>query len=114
MTRPAITSRRIGICLDVATARSVHRLYCKPAKPGQHRWCVDPEQGGGEQECDRIGPIALGEAAITTGGKLTARYVIHAASMHLGGRTSEDNLRATMKVQLARIAMAAAPDRALA
>ncbi|HKD65320.1 MAG TPA: macro domain-containing protein [Candidatus Binataceae bacterium] len=51
---------------------------------------------GGPQiqaECDKIGPIALGEAAITTGGHLKARYVIHAAGMHLGGRASERSLR---------------------
>ncbi len=54
-------------------------------------------KGGPEiqRECDRIGSISLGEAAITTGGQLKARYVIHAASMHLGGRTSEANLRAS-------------------
>jgi O-acetyl-ADP-ribose deacetylase (regulator of RNase III) len=46
-----------------------------------------------QQECDMIGPISLGEAAITGGGQLPARYVIHAASMHLGGLTSEDSLR---------------------
>ncbi|HTY56827.1 MAG TPA: macro domain-containing protein [Candidatus Binataceae bacterium] len=52
-------------------------------------------KGGPEiqAECDRIGPIPLGEAAITGGGKLKARFVIHAASMQLGGLTSEHNLR---------------------
>ena len=37
-----------------------------------------------QEECNRIGSIPLGEAAITTGGRLKARYVIHAASMSLG------------------------------
>lgn len=46
-----------------------------------------------QQECDAIGPVSLGEAAITGGGQLKARYVIHAASMHLGGLTSEGSLR---------------------
>src|SRR5262249_45026880 len=46
-----------------------------------------------QQECDAIGPVPLGEAATTGGGQLQARYVIHAASMHLGGLTSEDSLR---------------------
>src|SRR5271157_1070159 len=41
-----------------------------------------------QDECDLIGSIAIGEAAITGGGKLKARYVIHAASMRLGGRTT--------------------------
>jgi O-acetyl-ADP-ribose deacetylase len=46
-----------------------------------------------QQECDKIGPIALGEAAITGAGALRARHVIHAASMRLGQSTSEANLR---------------------
>jgi O-acetyl-ADP-ribose deacetylase (regulator of RNase III) len=51
---------------------------------------------GGEQiqrECDQIGSIPVGYAAITTGGKLKARFVIHAASMELGGKTTADSLR---------------------
>ncbi len=41
------------------------------------------KKGGPEiqAECDRIGPIRVGEAVITTAGKLPARYVIHAAVM---------------------------------
>src|ERR1700720_3441899 len=34
-------------------------------------------------ECNKIGPIRIGEAAITGAGKLAARHVIHAASMRL-------------------------------
>ena len=61
-------------------------------------------KGGPEiqQECDRISSIALGEAAITTSGRLKAKFVIHAASMHLGGRTSEENLRASTRNSLLR------------
>jgi O-acetyl-ADP-ribose deacetylase (regulator of RNase III) len=36
---------------------------------------------GIQQECDEHGPIRVGEAAITGGGNLPARYVIHAAAM---------------------------------
>jgi O-acetyl-ADP-ribose deacetylase len=57
-----------------------------------------------QAECDRIGRIPLGEAAITTGGKLKAKFVIHAASMHLGGRTTEENLRASTRNSLLRAA----------
>jgi len=55
-----------------------------------------------QQECDRIGPIALGEAAITGAGRLRARHVIHAASMRLGESTSEANLRAATRNSLRR------------
>ena len=53
-------------------------------------------KGGDEiqRECNEIGSIPVGYAAITGGGKLKARYVIHAASMSLGGvRTTAKTLR---------------------
>lgn len=53
---------------------------------------------GGEaiqRECDAIGSIPIGGAAITTGGKLRARFVIHAASMQLGGETTAPALRSS-------------------
>ncbi len=57
------------------------------------------EKGGPtiQAECDRHGPIGLGEAAITGAGALAAEYVIHAAGMHLGGRVTEDSLRACVR-----------------
>jgi len=48
-----------------------------------------------QEESDAIGTIPLGSAAITSGGQLKARYVIHAASMELGGRTSAATLRSS-------------------
>jgi O-acetyl-ADP-ribose deacetylase len=52
-------------------------------------------KGGDEiqKECNAIGSIPVGYAAITTGGKLKAKNVIHAASMQLGGRTTPEALR---------------------
>ena len=55
-----------------------------------------------QEECNRIGAIGLGEAAITGAGRLRARHVIHAASMRLGVSTSEDNLRASTRNALMR------------
>jgi O-acetyl-ADP-ribose deacetylase (regulator of RNase III) len=55
-----------------------------------------------QQECDKIGTIPLGEAAITDAGLLRARHVIHAASMRLGKSTSEANLRAATRNSLMR------------
>ena len=49
-----------------------------------------------QDECDRHGPVQVGEAAITGAGKLRARYVIHAASMALGGRTTSSSLKSSM------------------
>jgi O-acetyl-ADP-ribose deacetylase (regulator of RNase III) len=53
---------------------------------------------GGEviqQESNEIGSIPIGGAAITSAGKLKARYVIHAASMQLGGGTTAQALRSS-------------------
>jgi O-acetyl-ADP-ribose deacetylase (regulator of RNase III) len=41
-----------------------------------------------QDESDRLAPIGLGEAAATGAGELPARWVIHAATMRLGGPTS--------------------------
>jgi O-acetyl-ADP-ribose deacetylase (regulator of RNase III) len=49
-----------------------------------------------QKECDAHGPIRVGEAAITGEGDLPARFVIHAASMGLGGITTSHELRSSM------------------
>jgi O-acetyl-ADP-ribose deacetylase (regulator of RNase III) len=43
-----------------------------------------------QRESDAKAPIGLGEAVETTAGDMPARYVIHAATMELGGPTSSD------------------------
>ena len=55
-----------------------------------------------QEECDRIGPIRLGEAAVTTAGNLKAHYVIHAASMEMGEETTANNLRNSTRNSLLR------------
>jgi O-acetyl-ADP-ribose deacetylase (regulator of RNase III) len=55
-----------------------------------------------QKECNEIGPIPLGEAAVTGGGNLKSRYVIHAAGMHLGGSVSERSLRDATRNSLLR------------
>jgi O-acetyl-ADP-ribose deacetylase len=55
-----------------------------------------------QEECDRMGPVALGGAAVTTGGNLKALYVIHAASMRLGGQTTANSLRLATRNTLER------------
>ena len=55
-----------------------------------------------QAECDRIGPIAVGDAAVTAAGELPARFVIHAATMPPGGDASEASVREAMRSALAR------------
>lgn len=49
-----------------------------------------------QDECDAHGPVRVGEAAITGAGRLRARFVVHAASMSLGTRTTRESLRSSM------------------
>src|SRR6202035_2723711 len=51
-------------------------------------------------ECHTIGPIEVGGAAITACGQLKARFVIHAASMRLGGSQCAESLRRSTRRSL--------------
>ena len=57
-----------------------------------------------QEECDRIGPIEVGGAAVTGAGNLPARFVIHAAGMPPGGVATEESVRSSMRrsLELAR------------
>jgi O-acetyl-ADP-ribose deacetylase len=46
-----------------------------------------------QEESDRKAPVGLGEAVATGAGALPSRWVIHAATMELGGPTSADVIR---------------------
>ena len=46
-----------------------------------------------QRESERRSPIGLGEAVETTAGRMPARWVIHAATMELGGPTSSQVIR---------------------
>ena len=53
-------------------------------------------RAGGPQiqyESDERAPIGLGEAVATGAGDLPCRWVVHAATMHLGGPTSAEIIR---------------------
>jgi O-acetyl-ADP-ribose deacetylase len=49
-----------------------------------------------QEQCETHGPVRIGESAVTTGGELSARHVIHAASMALGGATTTESLESSM------------------
>lgn len=55
-----------------------------------------------QSECDEIGPIPLGEAVVTGAGNLAAKFVIHAAGMHSGGRVSTESLENSTRNSLLR------------
>jgi len=46
-----------------------------------------------QEESDAVSPIELGEAVETSAGTMPSRWVIHAATMELGGPTSAEAIR---------------------
>jgi O-acetyl-ADP-ribose deacetylase len=55
-----------------------------------------------QDESDRKAPIALGDAVETDAGELPASWVIHAATMELGGPTSAQIIRDATRSTLAK------------
>jgi O-acetyl-ADP-ribose deacetylase len=55
-----------------------------------------------QRESDERAPIGLGEAVETTAGDMPCRWVIHAATMELGGPTSADIIERATRSTLAR------------
>jgi O-acetyl-ADP-ribose deacetylase len=55
-----------------------------------------------QRESDRRAPIGLGEAVETTAGAMPARWVIHAATMELGGPTSAEIIERATRSTLAK------------
>jgi O-acetyl-ADP-ribose deacetylase (regulator of RNase III) len=55
-----------------------------------------------QAESDERAPIGLGEAVETTAGEMPARWVIHAATMELGGPTSAEIIRQATASALAK------------
>jgi O-acetyl-ADP-ribose deacetylase (regulator of RNase III) len=55
-----------------------------------------------QSESDERAPIELGEAVETTAGEMPCRWVIHAATMVLGGPTSAEIIRSATASTLAR------------
>ena len=55
-----------------------------------------------QRESDERAPVGLGEAVETTAGEMPARWVIHAATMELGGPTSAEIIEQATRSTLAK------------
>ncbi len=55
-----------------------------------------------QEESDELAPVGLGEAVATSAGAMPASWVIHAATMHLGGPTSAEIIRTATVSTLAK------------
>jgi O-acetyl-ADP-ribose deacetylase (regulator of RNase III) len=94
VVRGDLTEQRVDAIVNAANTE----LWLGAGVAGAIRAHGGPEI---QAECDGHGRIPLGEAAVTGAGRLPARFVIHAAGMHVGGRVSADSLaRATRNALL--------------
>jgi O-acetyl-ADP-ribose deacetylase (regulator of RNase III) len=66
-----------------------------------------------QKESTRLAPIGLGEAVSTNAGEMPSKWVIHAATMELGGPTSAEIIRAATASTLAKAAQLGARSLAL-
>jgi O-acetyl-ADP-ribose deacetylase (regulator of RNase III) len=60
---------------------------------------------GGEriqEECERLAPVRLGAAAVTTAGGLKALFVIHAATMRPGEQATAESIKLATRQTLLR------------
>lgn len=55
-----------------------------------------------EEDCERLAPIRLGAAIVTTGGSLKAHFVIHAAAIRPGEKATADSIRLATHAALMR------------
>ena len=46
-----------------------------------------------QEHCNRVGPISVGEAAVTTAGNLKAKHVIHAVGPRMGEGDEDEKLK---------------------
>jgi O-acetyl-ADP-ribose deacetylase (regulator of RNase III) len=85
--------------VDAITNAANTQLLHGGGVAGAIRRAAGPEL---ERESEERAPIGLGEAVETTAGELPARWVIHAATMDLGGPTSAEIIeratRSTLQV----------------
>jgi O-acetyl-ADP-ribose deacetylase (regulator of RNase III) len=101
MTKPEIEVRQVDVTtLDVDAITNAANT---DLKHGGGVAAAISRAGGSaiQRESDALAPIGLGEAVATSGGELPARHVIHAATMRLGGPTSEDVISRATRSTLA-------------
>jgi O-acetyl-ADP-ribose deacetylase (regulator of RNase III) len=72
-----VNAANTDLTMDAGVAAAIRR------KAGEHI----------QEECERLAPIRLGEAAVTSGVKLKALFVIHAATMRPGEKATAESVR---------------------
>ena len=90
-----ITTLEVDAIANAANTRA-------PPRRRRRRGDRPRRRPGVDEESRERAPIGLGEAVETTGGAMPCRWVIHAATMELGGPTSADIIRRATASTLAR------------
>ncbi|MDH5717657.1 MAG: macro domain-containing protein [Spirochaetia bacterium] len=50
-----------------------------------------------QKECDTLSPVKLGDVALTSAGEMSNKYILHAATMHPGGKSSVSIIERAVK-----------------
>ncbi len=83
-----------GDITELATAAIVNAANAQLVLGGGVAGAIRRKGGPGIQaECNKIGAISVGGAVITTGGKLAAKYVIHAVGPRMGEGNENEKLK---------------------
>lgn len=98
----SIGTKRITLVKDDITERDVDAIVNAANSQLKHGGGVAGAivRKGGEiiqQESDKIGYVPVGQAAITTGGKLKAKWVIHAVGPRMGEGDEDSKLKSAIE-----------------
>ena len=88
--------------LEVDAIANAANTQLLPRRRGRGRDRARGRARRSKDESDAKAPIGLGEAVETAAGELPARWVIHAATMELGGPTSAEIIRRATASTLAK------------
>ncbi len=92
------TGHSLSLCLGDITAEEVDAIVNAANSGLAHGGGVAGaivRKGGSiiQEECDRLGRVKTGQAALTSAGKLPAKFVIHAVGSVWGGQSPEESDR---------------------
>lgn len=97
IVRGDITQQRVDAIVNAANTKMLHGGGVAAA-------IVSAGGNAIQEESAAIAPIPLGEAAITGAGKLKVRFIIHAATMELGGLASKQSITSALASSFKRAA----------
>jgi O-acetyl-ADP-ribose deacetylase (regulator of RNase III) len=101
-----LTEERVDAVVNAANSQLMH---------GGGLAAAIVRRGGStiQEESAQAAPVAVGDAAVTSGGSLPARWVIHAVGPRWGEGNEEDKLRSAVRASLEQARKLAATSVAL-